>query len=170
MERRQLVAKLLIKHSITDFSKCRRAADAPSVTGFAKVSGCPILRAALEHPFVFIRCGGVELIAVQVKIFELIGVLNRVLCGIAHHQSAGAFGVEADDFVFAVFFVLKDGGDDLGVEFLGLDGFEIFLRGEVNHDVFFGALQGFVKPLGDDVAPEFVEIFTAWVGKGGAHF
>ncbi|MDO4656924.1 hypothetical protein [Kingella sp. (in: b-proteobacteria)] len=40
MERRRLVAKLLIKHSITDFPKCRRAADAPSVTGFAKVSGC----------------------------------------------------------------------------------------------------------------------------------
>ncbi|WP_325198348.1 hypothetical protein [Kingella oralis] len=39
MERRRLVAKLLIKHSITDFSKCRRAA-APSITGFAKVSGC----------------------------------------------------------------------------------------------------------------------------------
>ncbi|EEP67705.1 hypothetical protein GCWU000324_01954 [Kingella oralis ATCC 51147] len=40
MERRWLVAKLLIKHSITDFSKCRRAADAPSVTDFAKISGC----------------------------------------------------------------------------------------------------------------------------------
>ena len=40
MERRRLVAKLLMKHSITDFPKYRRAADAPSVTGFAKVSGC----------------------------------------------------------------------------------------------------------------------------------
>ncbi|MDO4656960.1 hypothetical protein [Kingella sp. (in: b-proteobacteria)] len=39
MERRRLVAKLLMKHSITGFPKCRRAADAPSVTGFAKVSG-----------------------------------------------------------------------------------------------------------------------------------
>ena len=40
MERRRLVAKLLIKYRITDFSRCRRAANIPSVTGFAKVSGC----------------------------------------------------------------------------------------------------------------------------------
>ena len=40
MERRRIVVKLLIKHSITDFPKCRRAADAPSLTGFAKVSDC----------------------------------------------------------------------------------------------------------------------------------
>ncbi|MDO4657037.1 hypothetical protein [Kingella sp. (in: b-proteobacteria)] len=40
MEWRRLVAKWLIKHCIIDFPKCRRAADAPSVTGFAKVSGC----------------------------------------------------------------------------------------------------------------------------------
>ena len=30
----------LIKYRMTDVSRCRRAADAPSVTGFAKVSGC----------------------------------------------------------------------------------------------------------------------------------
>ena len=40
MERRRLVAKLLIKYRITDFPRCRRAANIPSVTGFAKVSGC----------------------------------------------------------------------------------------------------------------------------------
>ena len=40
MERRRLVAKLLIKYRITDFPRCRRAADVPLVTGFAKVSGC----------------------------------------------------------------------------------------------------------------------------------
>ena len=118
----------------------------------------------------FIGCGGVELIAVQVKIFELLGVFYGVLRGVAHHQAAGAFGVEADDFVFAVFFVLEHGGDDAGAKFFGLDGFEVFLRGEVDNDVVFGALQRAVEPLGDDVAPKFVEIFAARVGKGGAHF
>ncbi|MDO4657265.1 hypothetical protein [Kingella sp. (in: b-proteobacteria)] len=37
MERRRLVAKLVIKQRITDLPRCRRAADAPSVTGLAKV-------------------------------------------------------------------------------------------------------------------------------------
>ncbi|EEP68767.1 hypothetical protein [Kingella oralis] len=40
MERRWLAAKWLIKHGIAGLPRCRRAADAPSVTGFAKVSGC----------------------------------------------------------------------------------------------------------------------------------
>ena len=40
MERRRLVAKLLIKYHITDLLRCRRAANIPSVTGFTKASGC----------------------------------------------------------------------------------------------------------------------------------
>jgi len=38
MERWRLVAKWLIKHRMTDLPRCRRAADAPSIAGFAKVS------------------------------------------------------------------------------------------------------------------------------------
>ncbi|EEP68506.1 MULTISPECIES: hypothetical protein [Kingella] len=40
MERRRLAAKWLIKQSMTDWfaKRCRRAADAPLVVGFAKVS------------------------------------------------------------------------------------------------------------------------------------
>ena len=36
MERRRLVAKLIIKQRITDLPRCRRAADAPSVTGLQR--------------------------------------------------------------------------------------------------------------------------------------
>ena len=52
-----------------------------------------------------------------------------------------------------------------GVEFFGLDGFEVFLRGEVDNDVVFGALQCAVEPFGDDVAPKFVEIFCARLAR-----
>ncbi|MDO4657819.1 hypothetical protein [Kingella sp. (in: b-proteobacteria)] len=38
MERRRLAAKSLIKQRMTDLPRCRQAADAPSVAGFAKVS------------------------------------------------------------------------------------------------------------------------------------
>ncbi|MDO4657638.1 hypothetical protein [Kingella sp. (in: b-proteobacteria)] len=40
MERRRLVAKWFIKQRMADLPRCRRAADAPSVTGLAKISGC----------------------------------------------------------------------------------------------------------------------------------
>ena len=40
MERRRLVAKWLIKQRMVGLPRCRRAADAPSIAGFAKVSGC----------------------------------------------------------------------------------------------------------------------------------
>ena len=50
MERRWLAAKRLIKQSITGLPRCRRAADAPSVIDFAKVSGSLCLQ---EHrPFI----------------------------------------------------------------------------------------------------------------------
>ena len=38
MERRRFAAKWIIKQGVTDLPKYRRAADAPSVVGFAKVS------------------------------------------------------------------------------------------------------------------------------------
>ncbi|WP_455033457.1 hypothetical protein [Kingella oralis] len=40
MERWRLATKWLIKQSITVLPRCRRVADAPSVVGFVKVSGC----------------------------------------------------------------------------------------------------------------------------------
>jgi len=38
MERRRFAAKWLIKQNMTGSPRCRRAADAPSVVDFAKVS------------------------------------------------------------------------------------------------------------------------------------
>ncbi|MFC2291869.1 MAG: hypothetical protein ACFNLD_01335 [Kingella oralis] len=51
MERRRLAAKWRIKQNMTGLPRCRRAADAPSVAGFAKVSGCLNALAQLEWIF-----------------------------------------------------------------------------------------------------------------------
>jgi len=50
MERRRLVAKCLVQHGFVGWQH-RRAADAPSVAGFAKVSGCLNALAQLEWIF-----------------------------------------------------------------------------------------------------------------------
>ena len=52
---------------------------------------------------------------------------NLMLGGIAHHQAAGFFGVEADDFVLAVFFVFKYRRNHAGIKAAGINGFEIFM-------------------------------------------
>ena len=51
------------------------------------------------------------------------------------HHAAGFFGVEGDDFVFAVLFVFEDRGDEFSAEGFLFDGGEVFVRGEVYDEV-----------------------------------
>ena len=66
---------------------------------------------------------------------EFVGGGDAVLDDVASHASARFLGEKADDFKRAVFLVFEDGGDDDFVECTLVDGFEVFLRGEVDEQV-----------------------------------
>ena len=68
------------------------------------------------------------------------------------------------------FFVFEHGGDDAGRQFVGLHGFEVFLRGEVDDGVGVLRAQGVGEQGCDAAAPVFVEVFAAPVGEGGCPF
>ncbi|WP_325314120.1 hypothetical protein [Kingella oralis] len=56
MERRRLAANRFIQQSMTVLPRCRRAADAPSVTRYAKDSTKGSLKWLASHPFLFSGC------------------------------------------------------------------------------------------------------------------
>ena len=96
--------------------------------------------------------------------------MHLVLDGVAHHQTAGAFGKEGDDFVLAVFVVFKHAFHHARLERLAINRFEIFLRGQIHqHRLAALFLQAGVEVLRDFAAPELVQIAAARIGQFDAH-
>ena len=109
-------------------------------------------------------------VAGSLEVGEIGGVSDGVTDDEVGHHAAGFFGEEGDDFVVAVFLVFENGGDEVAFEVGFLHGGKIFVGGEVDDGVGAGFFEVLVEESGDLVAPEFVEVFSAFVLKIGAQF
>ena len=105
-----------------------------------------------------------------VEVFEHFRLGNAVFCRVRHIKTARTLGVEADDFVFAVFLVFKNRRNQACVEFFGVDGFEIFCEARLIKTSLPARFSVWSSRSVILSPPKFVEVFAARVGKGCAHF
>ena len=116
-----------------------------------------------EDVFAFGAAFGAEGIARGVEAGKVGGVVEIILNDVGGHHSTGFFGVEADDLVLVVLPVEKIDVDDGATDFLFLDGFEVFVGGEVHKVRVTASFELGVEGVGNDITPEFVEVLTAFV-------
>ena len=91
------------------------------------------------------------LVVFEIESFEALRVGDGILNDVARHESTGFFGKNADCFVGAIFWLLKD--EVKGVVMLGDKSIGVFFRGEIDNEL------ASINCGWENVLPECCDIF-----------